>query len=108
MVLMCAIFVIAMRTVLSGGESGLALSYALQITGLLNMTVRLAAMAENSLNAVERVQQYSVVKSEKVEADPDSPPPPADWPSGGKVTFQGVSMKYREDLPKVRCRCHEC
>jgi len=34
------------------------LSYALQITGLLNMTIRLAAAAENSLNSVERIQQY--------------------------------------------------
>ena len=50
------------------GTVGLALSYALQITGLLNMTVRLAAVAENSFNAVERVTEYANVPAERVRA----------------------------------------
>ena len=38
-----------------------AVSHALALmrTGLLNMTVRLATMAENSFNAVERILEYS-------------------------------------------------
>ena len=35
------------------------LSFALQITGLLNMLVRLSSLAENSFNAVERIIEYS-------------------------------------------------
>jgi len=47
----------ACRQELSGGEAGLILSYALQITGLLNATVRLAAAAEGSLSGVQNIQE---------------------------------------------------
>mmetsp|Transcript_33899 Transcript_33899/g.102232 ORF Transcript_33899/g.102232 Transcript_33899/m.102232 type:complete len:726 (+) Transcript_33899:1367-3544(+) len=80
---------------------GLSLSYALQITGLLNMVVRLAALAENSFNSVERVLEYAEVESELVEAPFGAPLPPADWPARGHIKFEGVSMKYRPDLPPV-------
>ena len=36
----------------SAASTGLSLSYALQITQLTNMTVRLASLAENAFNAV--------------------------------------------------------
>ena len=36
----------------SASSTGLSLSYALQITQLTNMTVRLASLAENAFNAV--------------------------------------------------------
>jgi len=96
MILICAAFLVAGRHVIDQGTVGLALSYALQITGLLNMTVRLAAMAENSFNAVERVQEYAAISSEKVDAPDGAPMPPPNWPSAGAVHFEKVSMKYRE------------
>ena len=96
MILICAIFLVAGRKVIDPGTVGLALSYALQITGLLNMTVRLAAVAENSFNAVERVTEYADVAAEKVEAPTGAPKAPPDWPSAGAIEFDGVSMKYRE------------
>lgn len=96
MILICAIFLVAGRKVIDPGTVGLALSYALQITGLLNMTVRLAAVAENSFNAVERVTEYADVAAEKVEAPTGAPKAPPDWPSAGAIEFNGVSMKYRE------------
>ena len=36
----------------TASSTGLSLSYALQITQLTNMTVRLASLAENAFNAV--------------------------------------------------------
>jgi ABC-type multidrug transport system fused ATPase/permease subunit len=96
MILICAVFLVAGRKVVDPGTVGLALSYALQITGLLNMTVRLAAVTENSFNAVERVQEYAAVGAEKVDAPTGAPQPPPNWPSHGAISFEGVSMKYRE------------
>lgn len=62
---------------------GLTLSYALQITSLTSMTVRLASVAENAFNAVERMAEYSRLKEEAPSVIRDSAPP--DWPTNGKV-----------------------
>ena len=44
----------------SASSTGLSLSYALQITQLTNMTVRLASLAENAFNAVGEQQKPSL------------------------------------------------
>eukprot|EP00892_Ulva_mutabilis_P008206 jgi/Ulvmu1/5758/UM025_0012.1 len=61
--------------------AGLTLSYALQMTSLTTMTVRLASMAENSFNAVERVDEFSRVEPEGGPADDDAPQPQSRMPS---------------------------
>ena len=103
MILVCAMFLVigAQNGAVDPGTIGLALSYALQITGLLNMTVRLAAVAENSFNSVERVNEYANVDSEAVEGPAGVRPPATDWPARGHIKFEGVSMRYRDDLPLV-------
>lgn len=103
MIFICAMFLVigTQSGAVDPGTMGLALSYALQITSLLNMTVRLAAVAENSFNSVERVHEYALVKPERVEAPKDEKPPPSDWPARGRIEFSNVSMRYRDDLPLV-------
>jgi len=112
----CMIFACAILTVIQRGNStdsasgsaqmGLTLSYALQITGLLTMVIRLASMTENSLNAVERVGAYGDPEKVGAEApfsyDDDNDEgrnPPKDWPAKGDINFRSVSMRYRDDLP---------
>ena len=68
----------------AASQMGLTLSYALQITSLTSMTVRLASVAENAFNAVERIAEYSRLAEEAPAVIPDSAPP--GWPSAGKVT----------------------
>eukprot|EP00897_Mesotaenium_endlicherianum_P008662 jgi/Mesen1/7824/ME000417S07136 len=79
---------------------GLILSYALSITSLLTMTLRLASVAENSFNAVERVGAYSEITPEAPAVIEGSRPPPT-WPAEGAISFDNVVMRYREDLPAV-------
>ena len=82
-----AAFSAAVLAIESRGEAsqmGLTLSYALQITSLTSMTVRLASVAENAFNAVERMAEYSKLKEEAPAVIPNSAP--SDWPSAGKVT----------------------
>lgn len=81
-------------------QMGLLLSYALNITSLMTTTLRLASMAENSFNAVERVGNYTDLQSEAPLEIPDHRPPPG-WPSAGAVSFKNVVMRYRPDLPPV-------
>ncbi|XP_023004008.1 ABC transporter C family member 2-like [Cucurbita maxima] len=79
---------------------GLLLSYALNITSLLTAVLRLASLAENSLNSVERVGTYIDLPSE-APAIIDSNRPPPGWPSSGLIKFEDVVLRYRPELPPV-------
>lgn len=79
---------------------GLLLSYALNITSLLTAVLRLASLAENSLNSVERVGTYIDLPSEAPAVIENSRPPPG-WPSSGSIKFEDVVLRYRPELPPV-------
>nr|QWN59130.1 ATP-binding cassette C transporter [Rehmannia glutinosa] len=79
---------------------GLLLSYALNITSLLTGVLRLASLAENSFNAVERVGTYIELPSEGPAIVEDNRPPPG-WPSTGSIRFEDVVLRYRPELPPV-------
>ncbi|KAK8931125.1 ABC transporter C family member 2 [Platanthera zijinensis] len=79
---------------------GLLLSYALNITSLLTAVLRLASLAENSLNAVERVGNYIELPSEAPAVIESSRPPPG-WPASGTIEFKEVVLRYRPELPPV-------
>ncbi|KAI9198159.1 hypothetical protein LWI28_011152 [Acer negundo] len=79
---------------------GLLLSYALNITGLLTGVLRLASLAENSLNSVERVGTYIELPSEAPLIIESNRPPPG-WPSSGAIKFEDVVLRYRPELPPV-------
>ncbi|KAL7243212.1 hypothetical protein ACSBR1_015596 [Camellia fascicularis] len=79
---------------------GLLLSYALNITSLLTGVLRLASLAENSLNAVERVGTYIDLPSEGPSIIESNRPPPG-WPSSGSIKFEDVVLRYRLELPPV-------
>lgn len=81
--------VLAIESRGAASQMGLTLSYALQITTLTSMTVRLASVAENSFNAVERIAEYSRLKAEAPPVIENSVPP--DWPSAGKVSNASAS-----------------
>lgn len=79
---------------------GLLLSYTLNITSLLTAVLRLASLAENSLNAVERIGNYIELPSEAPPVIESNRPPPG-WPSSGTIGFQDVVLRYRPELPPV-------
>ncbi|XP_074357692.1 ABC transporter C family member 2-like [Apium graveolens] len=79
---------------------GLLLSYALNITSLLTAVLRLASLAENSLNAVERVGTYIELSPEGPSIIENNRPPPG-WPTSGSITFKDVVLRYRPELPPV-------
>ena len=88
---------------------GLALVYALQITGLLQWTVRTFIETENNMTAVERLEHYrSGIPKERlggfVRRNDDGKTPltvSEDWPQHGGVVIKDLRMRYRPGLPLV-------
>uniref|UniRef100_A0A8C8DMC2 ATP-binding cassette sub-family C member 5 n=1 Tax=Oryzias sinensis TaxID=183150 RepID=A0A8C8DMC2_9TELE len=87
-----ALLIVVMHNQIPPAYAGLAISYAVQLTGLFQFTVRLLTETEARFTSVERINHYIKVR--------EMAPAPS-WPQQGKITFQNVNMHYREDLPLV-------
>ncbi|XP_046853330.1 ATP-binding cassette sub-family C member 5-like isoform X2 [Xenia sp. Carnegie-2017] len=96
-----ALLVVLLRDDVPAALGGLAITYAIRISGLLQFTVRLSAETEAIFTSVERVLHYiDNLKSEAPSSIPDKTPD-EHWPSMGSLSMTGVKMKYRENLPLV-------
>jgi len=85
---------------ISPGLVGLALAYAVSITGLLNWLVRQATETETYLACVERVQAYAELPVEAPPIMPEARPPPG-WPHAGAISIRNLTARYRPGLPPV-------
>ncbi|XP_061827424.1 ATP-binding cassette sub-family C member 4-like isoform X3 [Nerophis lumbriciformis] len=102
----CSIFVavtafgcLYFREVLDPGAVGLALSYAVTLTGMFQWGVRQSAEIENMMTSVERLVEYTELKSEAAWETDTMPPP--DWPTTGFITFDSVNFSYSANDPLV-------
>uniref|UniRef100_A0A3P8RJB7 ATP binding cassette subfamily C member 12 n=1 Tax=Amphiprion percula TaxID=161767 RepID=A0A3P8RJB7_AMPPE len=102
MTLVVALFVVlSSNELVSPALKGLALSYTIQLTGLLQYVVRQATEVEARFNSVERLREYITgCKSEAPRHIKDAQIP-EDWPNSGVITFQDYKMRYRENTPIV-------
>ncbi|XP_046581331.1 ATP-binding cassette sub-family C member 5-like [Haliotis rubra] len=83
----------------NSADAGLALSFAIQITSLLQYTLRLCVETNSRFTSVKRIQDY-------IENLPEEGSTPAgengdipdDWPSQGQVRFRNYNMRYHEGL----------
>ncbi|KAJ3374928.1 Multidrug resistance-associated protein 1 [Allomyces arbusculus] len=92
--------ILAVSTPVSGTAIlGTALTYAMQITGILAATIETSAMLENSLVSMERIQEYMDVPAEAREDTPFALD--AAWPASGAVEFRDYSTTYRAGLDPV-------
>uniref|UniRef100_A0A8B9MWC4 ABC-type glutathione-S-conjugate transporter n=1 Tax=Accipiter nisus TaxID=211598 RepID=A0A8B9MWC4_9AVES len=96
-VLFAALFAAMGRTHLSPGTAGFSISYALQITGVLNWMVRSWTEIENNIVSVERVREYLRTPKEapwtlngKLQGQV--------WLNEGKIEFRNYSLRYRPNL----------
>ncbi|XP_061548514.1 ATP-binding cassette sub-family C member 4-like isoform X2 [Phycodurus eques] len=81
------------------GAVGLALSYAVTLTGMFQWGVRQSAEIENMMTSVERVVEYTDLESEAPwETDTK---PPHDWPKRGSITFDSVNFSYNASEPLI-------
>uniref|UniRef100_A0A669F1K2 ATP binding cassette subfamily C member 4 (PEL blood group) n=1 Tax=Oreochromis niloticus TaxID=8128 RepID=A0A669F1K2_ORENI len=102
----CSVFVtitafgcLYLRDGLEPGAVGLALSYAVTLTGMFQWGVRQSAEIENMMTSVERVVEYAELESEAPwETDKQ---PSSDWPKAGCITFDRVNFSYSASEPLV-------
>nr|XP_023021441.1 probable multidrug resistance-associated protein lethal(2)03659 [Leptinotarsa decemlineata] len=85
----------------SGSFVGLAVTQSLTLCGMLQFGMRQTAEVVNQLTSVERVLQYTKIKSEKPFETPKDKMPPKTWPSMGKIEFRDLSLKYVNEEPPV-------
>ena len=79
---------------------GLGLVYSLQVTGLLQWTVRTFIETENNLVSVQRLSRYTdSIPVERYEDESSNAS--SSWPTQGTIQASNVKMKYRENLPEV-------
>lgn len=94
-----AIFSVIEDTNIDASMVGLALTYAMSVTQTLNWMVRMATELETNIVAVERIDEYCVIDTEKPAILPYRPP--LSWPKTGEIEFQNYSVRYREGLDLV-------
>uniref|UniRef100_A0A914Z986 Uncharacterized protein n=1 Tax=Panagrolaimus superbus TaxID=310955 RepID=A0A914Z986_9BILA len=86
--------IVVFTTSITPADAGMALAFALQMSGVFQFAVRSQTELESKLTAVERVSYY--YKNIEQEDD-ESPDPPATWPRDGTITFDQVTLRYRQD-----------
>ncbi|XP_054264333.1 ATP-binding cassette sub-family C member 3-like [Macrosteles quadrilineatus] len=99
MIFFAALFAVIGRDTLNAGIVGLSISYALQITGVLNYAVRQASEVETNIVSVERISEYSQIPQEAAWQLQFRPP--TEWPINGAINFQNYQVRYREGLELV-------
>ena len=80
---------------------GLALIYALQLTGLLQWTVRVVIETENNMTSVERLAAFDNILSEADRVCDKDKTIDTSWPSKGEISICNLSMRYRDGLDLV-------
>ncbi|KAL6723878.1 hypothetical protein Aduo_018835 [Ancylostoma duodenale] len=100
-VLFAALFAALTRETTTSGVIGLSVSYALNITTVLNLAVRQISKLETNIVSVERIREYANTVSEADwESKEDKHPPPG-WPNEGRIHIENYSTRYRPGLDLV-------
>lgn len=80
--------------------AGLAVTYGLSLNSQLASIIWNICNAENKMISVERILQYSRIKSEAPLLIEECRPP-SNWPERGKICFKNLQVRYAEHLPSV-------
>ena len=98
-VLLTGVFAVLYRETLSPSVAGLAASFSLSFTNMLNSLVKAYSESEVATVAIERCYEYTKLETEAAaksvfQLDPG-------WPSKGVVKFKNYGTTYRKGLSPV-------
>ncbi|KAJ8755930.1 hypothetical protein K2173_024475 [Erythroxylum novogranatense] len=80
--------------------AGLAVTYGINLNILQAQVIWNLCNAENKMISVERILQYSKIKSEAPLLIEECRPP-NNWPEVGTICFKDLQIRYAEHLPSV-------
>ncbi|XP_020261320.1 putative ABC transporter C family member 15 isoform X1 [Asparagus officinalis] len=80
--------------------AGLAVTYGLSLNSQLASIIWNICNAENKMISVERIKQYSRIKSEAPLVIEECRLP-NEWPETGTICFENLQVRYAEHLPSV-------
>ncbi|XP_062174169.1 putative ABC transporter C family member 15 isoform X2 [Alnus glutinosa] len=86
--------------VINPSIAGLAVTYGINLNVLQASAIWYICNAENKMISVERILQFSKIKSEAPLVIEDSRPP-NNWPEVGTICFKNLKIRYAEHLPSV-------
>uniref|UniRef100_A0A665V6E5 ATP-binding cassette sub-family C member 5 n=1 Tax=Echeneis naucrates TaxID=173247 RepID=A0A665V6E5_ECHNA len=93
--------VLSSNDIISPSLKGLAMSYTIQVTGMLQYVVRQWTELEARFSSVERILEYIEICKPEAPRHIKEAQIPEDWPKSGAITFQDYKMRYRENMPIV-------
>ncbi|XP_078256552.1 ATP-binding cassette sub-family C member 12-like isoform X2 [Rhinoraja longicauda] len=96
-----ALFAVLSKDAVSASNKGLALSYAIQVTGLFQMCIRMGIETESRFLSVERIMEYIQTSASETPRNAVKSDVPKNWPNCGAISFENYQMKYRADTPIV-------
>ncbi|XP_041077297.1 ATP-binding cassette sub-family C member 12-like [Polyodon spathula] len=99
--LLVALFAVLGPESISPSFKGLALSYTIQLTGILQFSMRLGTEFEALFTSVERILEYVLGCVSEAPMKIKDAQIPQGWPNHGAITFNDYHMKYRENTPIV-------
>ncbi|XP_037080857.1 LOW QUALITY PROTEIN: putative uncharacterized protein YKR104W [Pollicipes pollicipes] len=85
----------------SPAEAGLMLSLVYDTVGIMPFLVMLCSELSALMSAVERCSEYCQGLEYEAPAEMPNSLLPALWPEFGSISLDGVSLRYRADLPRV-------
>ncbi|KAF9323833.1 hypothetical protein BG006_001111 [Podila minutissima] len=91
---------IAQRSSPTSGIFAIVLSQIGGLTSTMNRFLNTICLLETSIVSVERIKEYSELKSEARDVIPDSKTDEA-WPQQGMIQFSNYSTRYRDGLDLV-------
>ncbi|CAD5217623.1 unnamed protein product [Bursaphelenchus okinawaensis] len=86
----------------TAGLIGLSVSYAFNVTQVLNWAVRMSSELETNIVSVERVTEYAEQASEERDEEVQlAVEPLSGWPTNGQISFEMASFSYRPDSDEI-------
>uniref|UniRef100_A0A3B4TJM7 ATP-binding cassette sub-family C member 5 n=1 Tax=Seriola dumerili TaxID=41447 RepID=A0A3B4TJM7_SERDU len=90
-----ALLIVFMHNQIPPAYAGLAISYAVQVCKQTHV------VTQKINTRYHHCSLSQCLESEAPRQSPEAEAPAPSWPQQGKITFQNVEMRYRDDLPLV-------